>query len=824
VWKLTRAGSLGDLVLVGLNNGFLRVYRLNDTALPQNGAAQKTTEIPAAASKNGDQQKTSASAQPTVLLREVEKFSTRAVEQLAIIKEANLLISLSNYHLSLYDLKTYELIETLSQTKNATCFAVTSNIVKDPDMGIPELISRLAVAVKRRLLLWSWHAGELSDIIEEVALPESIRTITWASATKLVCGMNGGYVSVDAITHEVEDIMSPGAVGAAGQGSRFGAMSSAGMGYMGLGGYTPRPLAAKLADGEMLLARDINTLFINDQGKPLEKRQIPWQTAPESIGYSYPYILALQSSSKGIVEIRNPRTLSLLQYISLPGAAQLHIPPPGVSLAHAGKGFHISSERCVWKMMATDYDTQIRELVDSAKYDEAISLLDMLEDALLKNKTETLREVKMLKAEALFHKKRYRQSMDLFNEDDVHAPPERVLKLYPPEIAGSLSGWPAAAPEENHTEDDAKKTNGTRPSTPEEVEVSSPVSKGNFAKLFMGSHKKAPSDVSSIASTRKDPAETEDGETAKDASSVADKPIDDKDLTKAVLELNSYLAGTRARLQRVIDPVTGKLKRGVDNESPEEAAEQFLRTTQNESEKALEEKLRNTFHVVDTALFRAYMFSQPYLAGSLFRIPNFCDPEVVNEKLLEHNRYTELVDFFYGKKLHKEALNLLRRFGTAAKPDESAPTLHGPNRTIQYLQNLPPSELDLILEHATWTLKANPEYAMEIFIGDTENAETLPRDKVVAFLRDIDPQLEGKYLEHIINELDDMTPDFHNRLVELYVNNLSHMKRDEQWDSLMERFVGFLRSPNPVYGLGKAFGMIPKDGKPTSQYYSARFS
>ncbi|MCP6368270.1 hypothetical protein NL479_28470, partial [Klebsiella pneumoniae] len=82
-----------------------------------------------------------------------------------------------------------------------------------------------------------------------------------------------------------------------------------------------------------------------------------------------------------------------------------------------------------------DYDSQIGELIESGKFDEAISILQMLEDALLKNKAETLREVKMLKAESLFKQKKYRQSMDLMNEDDVHAPPERVLRMYPVLIA-----------------------------------------------------------------------------------------------------------------------------------------------------------------------------------------------------------------------------------------------------------------------------------------------------------------------------------------------------------------------------------------------------
>lgn len=750
----------------------------------------------------------------------MEKFSTRAIEQLAIIREANTIVSLSNYLVSLYDLQTYELNETLSRTKNASCFAVTSNIVKDPDTGIPEIISRLAVAVKRRLLLWSWHESELSEDVGEIILSETIRSVTWASATKLVCGMNGGYVMVNVVSREVEEIVSPGSGPAAGQTSRFGAMSSAGMGYMGLGGYMPKPLATKLADGEMLLAKDINTLFINDEGKPLERKQVPWQSAPESIGYSYPYILALQPPSKGSLEVRNPSTQSLLQSIALPGAAQLHFPPPTSSLAHAAKGFHISSERCVWKMGATDYDSQIQELVDGGHFDEAISILQMLEDALLKDKTGTLREVKMLKAEMLFKKKKFRQSLDLFNEDDVHAPPERVLRLYPPSIAGELSAW--AKPDEEKPDEEPSsptKTDGVRPSTPETTaEPTSPPKSatGGFAKYLMGghSHRKSQPDAASIISKKEVVDDAEEATHHKESPPAEDKPIQDKDLMNAVFELNSYLAGTRARLQRVLDPVTGKLKPHTDkNGSTEEIVEKLLRTTLDESEKKQEERLRETFKLVDTTLFRAYMFSQPSLAGPLVRLPNFCDPDVLNEKLLEHNRYTDLVDFFYGKKLHKKALELLKRFGSAEKPDENASSLHGPDRTIQYLQNLPPSEFDLILEYAPWVLKAAPERAMEIFIGDTENAESLPREKVVAFLHDVDTQLEGKYLEHIINELDDMTPDLHNRLVELYVKNLSEMERGQEWDDLMDRFVKFLRESRQVYSLSKAFSMIPRDGK-----------
>ncbi|KAK8093384.1 hypothetical protein PG997_000069 [Apiospora hydei] len=868
----------GDRVLVGLNTGSLRVYRLNNLSNGNannnnnnnNGNANNgtTSSQPSSLPDNLTPPNSKAgppSSKPTDLLREVEKFSTRAVEQLAIIKEANTLISLSNYHVSLYDLQTYELIETIQRTKNASCFAVTSNIVKDGATGIPEIISRLAVAVKRRLLLWSWHESELGDDVTEIVLPEAIRSVTWATATKIVCGMNAGFVLVDVETSTTTEIAAA-ATAATGQASRFGAAS---MGYMGLGGYMPKPLAAKLADGGMLLAKDINTLFIDTDGKPTEKRQIPWQNAPDSIGYSYPYILALQPPSKGALEVRNPDTLSLLQNINLPGAAQLHFPPPTYSLAHAGKGFHISSDRCVWKMDATDYDSQVSDLIQQGLLDEAISVLGMLEDALLKDKTGTLREVKMRKAEVLFRAKRYRDSMDLFNEDEVRAPPERVLKLFPRMIAGDLS-WEAQADDETvatasepdqqeedgHSEE--KNINGDE-GKDEPIDAASPsrAAAGTFSKYWPlgGGHKKSDSDAASIMSTKKGPAATLKDD---DASSIKGALSGD-DLKSAVGELRSYLAGTRARLQRYIDPVTGKLKRQASSSTePSQGSAEDPFTTllagsaDPESDQHLAETLRSTFVTVDTALFRAYMYSTPALASSLFRIANFCDPKVVNEKLLESHRYNDLVEFFNGKKLHREALTLLRRFGTASvepnghgeksadvhvdvaqaddplaipiNASEIPHQLRGPQRTIMYLQALPPDLIDLILEFAEWVLKRDPDLGMDIFLADSENAETLPRERVVKYLGDIDELLEIRYLEHIIGELRDATPDFHNRLAELFIEVLKADGGDDHGGNggekapMMERLINFLRESRQ-YSLSRAYSIIPRDD---SAFYEAQ--
>lgn len=792
----------------------MRIYRINelpDDAGKLNGSAS-TDDKPS--SRPGS----SSTPKAADLLREQEKFSTRAVEQLAIIREANALISLSNYYVSIHDLQTYTLQEQLAKTKNATTFAVTSNIVKDPATGVPEIISRLAVAVKRRLLLWSWHDSELLTDVTEITLAASIRTLTWASATKIICGMNSGYVIVDILSQEMEDIVGPGAIGGAAgaEASRFGGVGSASMGYMGLGGYVPKPLATRLGEGEMLLAKDINSLFIDSDGKPQEKRQVPWQQAPESIGYTYPYMVSLQSVSKGALEVRNPETLSLLQTISLPNASQLHFPPPTVSLAHAGKGFHVVSDRVIWRMGATDYNVQIDELVDKGQYDEAISVLGMLEDALILKKEDRLREIKMLKAQRFFDQRKYEKALDLFTE--VSAPPERVIRLYPRIIAGDLSTLDGKEDAEETVEIHEAAENGNgglqvSDETSTNVVVGSPKPAG--LSKFLRQQKSIPSDAGSIKSSKPDESET----ASVKAKPIEDAPLEGKDLTNAVLALNGFLVDTRTRLQRFIDPVTGRLKPVVangQNGTSQQAFESLLVRPSSEADLDREKNLQETAKLVDTTLFRAHMLVRPSLAASLFRIPNFCDPDVVNGKLLENNRYNDLVDFFHGKKLHRPALELLKRFGEAEEEDKAAPTLHGPQRTVGYLQNLPPEMIDLILEFAEWPLRRDPDLGMEIFLADTENAESLPRDKVLEFLQGINVDLAVNYLEHLINELNDATPDFHNRLVHSYIEDLKNRKdRDgADWKGLMERLLSFLRT-SKQYSLSKAFGWIPRDGKST---------
>ena len=490
---------IGDRVFVGLSTGSLRIYRINEFS-SEASQPPDTDDVPSEEPQS-DQPK----QRIVDLLREEEKFSRRPILQLAIIKESNVLVSLSDNFVSIHDLQTYALHERLERTKGATSFAVTSNIVKDVTTGIPSIVTRLAVAVKRKIVLWVWQDMELNNDISEITLPANVKSITWASGTKVIIGMDPGFVLVDVETESISDINKPASYADTSNqtSGRFGAVHSSGMGYMGMGSWVPKPMATKLSEGQILLAKDVNTLFIDADGNAQEKRQVPWAQAPEAVGYSYPYLLALQPQAKGALEIRNPDTLALLQTIALPSVMHLQVPQPNISLAHAGKGFLVASDRVIWRMEALDYDSQIRELVEKEQYDEAISLLQMLEDTLLKDKEGQIQEIKLLKAESLFDLRKYRDALDLFS--DASAPPARVIARYPKSIAGDLSAAKNENDNENETDqvDTPEATTATSSKAPAQTIASAGSTLGRAVLgKFMAEQKRAESDAPSSKSAK----------------------------------------------------------------------------------------------------------------------------------------------------------------------------------------------------------------------------------------------------------------------------------------------------------------------------------
>ena len=796
---------------MGLNSGDLRIYRINEDSSAKVQGSQEP-----------DDDDSTTDEKPVELRREVERFSRRPIQQLAVIKEANVLVALSDGFVSFHDLQTFELSERLEITKGASTFAVISNVVKDDTTDMMTIESHLAVAAKRKILLWSWQDMELTGTPSELVLAAPVKSLAWMTRTKLVAGMDPGYVLIDIESRELKDIYRPAVAGepTTEQGTQFGAVNSSGMGYMGMGSWVPKPMASKLAIDQMLLAKDVNTLFVDTQGNPLDKRQVPWAAAPEAIGYSYPYLLCLQPRHNGTLEVRNPETMSLLQSITLQGVNILHVPQANISLAHAGKGFLVSNERCIWRMNAVGYDPQIKDLVIKGLFDEALSLISLLEDTLIDDKLGRLRTVKIQKAEYLFHQQKYRQSMELFSE--ASAPPQQVIALYPQAIAGSLSTVSDDGQVQRLL---SKGTDKSAPSTPKKSTKS--------VKNIRTPKTLKDSDASSVKSGAKASSDSDDigvgGRLGKQNTCVSGFSkltsfAEGKDLKLAVQELLGFLAQTRVQIQKYIG-FDGVLK-DVKNASAESVTSDrppyahFLSNDDNKQEIDWPKSLLETAKIVDTTLFRAHMFARPGLAGALFRLDNFCDPQVVEEKLYESKRYPDLIDFLHGKKLHQQALEILEKLGKddAEDVDEA---LRGPHRMVSYLQHLPPEQIDIILKYAQWPLEVEGQLGMQIFIVDTVNAETLPRENVLHFLEGLNRQLSVQYLEHVIDEWHDDTSTFHDRLIELYLEELKSRKQDQtslSIESLQSHLQDFLiRSTN--YNCRRVLNLLDKND---STFFEAR--
>ncbi|OLL23333.1 Vam6/Vps39-like protein, partial [Neolecta irregularis DAH-3] len=656
--------ALGDRLLLATATGALLVYPGPDSNAPDS----------------------TADSAPDSLIRRIDTFARRPIEQLAAIKEAAILLTLSDNLVSVHDLHDFSLLHILPRTKGASLFATTTNVQRDPD-GIPMLVSRLAVIVKRKVLLYAWNDTEFSEG-PEFSLPERPKTLAFMASTKLIFGLSTDYSILDLDSMQLSQVFS----------STFA--------------------------------------------------PIPWKTAPENIGYSHPYLVAMYPKH---IEIRNLGTNSLVQQIELPNA----------TILHSGKSLYVASQTLVWKFLPNSYESQVDELIASKQLDEAISLMTQLEDILFEDKESKLRHLRSLKAKELFENRRYDDSMTLFSEISAH--PSSVLELCPANIA---------------CDNDEDEIDHSDPSTPESASLTEkPFHEGDTprsSRLLKISSLATLSDANLIK---------------KHSETVSpNKPVDWKKASRSLL---IYLTDSRRKVSKYISI--------LKNDETEETVPIHQFTTLPEKFLSIYE-LEVVARLIDTALFRVYMIISPGLVGPLVRVQNSCDPEVVHSLLEMACRYRELVDFCFGKGLHRKALELLKKLGQDTKEND----LSGPAPTVRYLQRLGNLHLDLIFEFALWPLTIDPDLAMEAY---TAESDSLPSDQVCAYLLHYNRRLAIRYLEHIIHELGSINTECHYQLAGLYREEIQSMEEAGEFIGKLETFL----SESQYYKPDRLLRSLPKN-------------
>lgn len=109
--------------------------------------------------------------------------------------------------------------------------------------------------------------------------------------------------------------------------------------------------------------------------------------------------------------------------------------------------------------------------------------------------------------------------------------------------------------------------------------------------------------------------------------------------------------------------------------------------------------------------------------------------------------------------------------------------------TVRYLQRLGLKDMETIFTWSRWVIDENrdiglrvsvPCHSVDSFIVTltllqiyTLEESPLPRPAVTDFLQRIDPALAIQYIEHLIDELHETSPAFHDRLVDLYLESVT---------------------------------------------------
>ncbi|XP_052436541.1 vam6/Vps39-like protein isoform X2 [Carassius gibelio] len=204
---------------------------------------------------------------------------------------------------------------------------------------------------------------------------------------------------------------------------------------------------------------------------------------------------------------------------------------------------------------------------------------------------------------------------------------------------------------------------------------------------------------------------------------------------------------------------------------------------------------KKLLQIIDTTLLKCYLHTNVALVSPLLRLENnHCHIEESEYVLKKAHKYSELIILYEKKGLHRKALQVLLDQSTKANSP-----LKGHERTVQYLQRLGVENLGIIFEFSPWVLKICSEDGLKIFTEDLTEVETLPRDKVLNFLKEGFKELAVPYLEHIIHLWDETGPEFHNVLIQLYL---------EKVQGLMKVYLNTLPEGVPAVAAGKEAGEL----------------
>lgn len=623
-------------------------------------------------------------------------------------------------------------------------------------------------------------------------------------------------------------------------------------GYMGMAGNKNRPLVLQIEDGEVLVCRESTGVFLNEEGRPTRRDGIDWTVVPEEVLYVKPYVLSILPPSAGrqlpanpLLQVRSASTLVAVQTLPFPPATEVstfsiksgnypsvrHLtsstgnkPPLYVKVTPTERGALEKDGSSIWCLEMKSWGKQVDELVEAGEFQEALALLNSVDEVLLEDKQERRVYIESLYAVSLFSKGQYSEAINHFLELDTN--PARVIALYPAFISGPLakerSQWlemfgakkkkakrseSSATDQGNDTSDtmsirsgksfaatglniprEQSRLRGLWGRRPQSI-VGEPDGFTPGTSPAKGSSLKGNATITSASPLaaaapieRKDTTDQHSAEVSPQKEDIPVLPAEPKamplpseDERKAIDALGSFLADRRRIFKPILEqqPSSHSITMSQLRHDPE-----WLLALPSKPLSSLDlEQLTAVAQTVDTALFKTFLATKPGLLGPLCRLENWCEVDQVEQLLMGREKYSELIALYGGKEMHDKALQLLRKMSEDVEDVEDKV-----EPTVRYLQNLGPDYIDLILRTSHWVLSMDEGWGMDIFTGDTGKVSLLPRFAIVKDLESFDERICILYLQHLIRELGDGDPSLHEKLAFLLLHRAEIIKTESGSD------------------------------------------
>uniref|UniRef100_A0A6P7FL48 Vam6/Vps39-like protein n=1 Tax=Diabrotica virgifera virgifera TaxID=50390 RepID=A0A6P7FL48_DIAVI len=285
------------------------------------------------------------------LMRYNKSFSKKPVQQLEVIQDQNLLVSLSDNLIQVHDLSAihFTTLHQVQKSKGATVFTINIMVWYDFNISLC-----LTLDFGRQRIIYKFWNSETYGFYDIQCFPLQL---------------NGK------------------------QSSLFPTSSTR----------LNEPCMTRVSDTTFALCRETQTVLVNVKGETERNKALRWSDIPMTLAWDEPYALGILNDS---IEVLTLEPNGLVQTLSdLPKVRFIVSAQRGVLYA--------ASISQIWSIQAVDIEKQRESLVAAKQFQLALKLTQMSKES-EDEKQEKIHHIQTLLAYDLFHKKQFHESMKEF--------------------------------------------------------------------------------------------------------------------------------------------------------------------------------------------------------------------------------------------------------------------------------------------------------------------------------------------------------------------------------------------------------------------------